>query len=47
MNKWNIYQKVLIPKIPPHIEINISEKEVKELIKKIEHILQDGLVSGV
>lgn len=32
--KWKNYQNVLMPDAPPHIEIDISEDKIKELIKK-------------
>lgn len=33
---WKIYHNVLIPDVPPHYEINISQNEIKELMKKFK-----------
>ncbi len=30
---WKLYQGALIPDVPPHIEIDLSESEAKELLK--------------
>ena len=32
--KWSLYQNVLIPNVPPHINIELNDNEVKNLLKQ-------------
>jgi len=33
---WKLYQKVLIPDVPPHIEVNLTKQETNELLEKTD-----------
>lgn len=43
---WYHYQGALLPRVPPHQEIFLTQKESRELLKKVKHFFYAIPMSG-